>query len=39
MEVQKAWELGATKDQMKEILQDIRHAQWRMVGISILISC
>jgi nitrite reductase (cytochrome c-552) len=25
----KAWELGATEAEMKDILQDIRHAQWR----------
>jgi nitrite reductase (cytochrome c-552) len=24
-----AWELGATEEQMKDILLDIRHAQWR----------
>ncbi|SHF24384.1 nitrite reductase (cytochrome c-552) [Mariniphaga anaerophila] len=29
VEAQKAWELGATEEQMKEILQGIRHAQWR----------
>lgn len=29
MEAGKAWELGATEEQMVEILQDIRHAQWR----------
>ncbi|SFS39286.1 nitrite reductase (cytochrome c-552) [Zhouia amylolytica] len=29
IEAKKAWDLGATEDQMKEILQDIRHAQWR----------
>ncbi|BDD04847.1 ammonia-forming cytochrome c nitrite reductase [Aureibacter tunicatorum] len=28
-EAGKAWELGATKEQMKDILTDIRHAQWR----------
>ncbi|MFY9152770.1 MAG: ammonia-forming cytochrome c nitrite reductase [Prolixibacteraceae bacterium] len=28
-EAGKAWELGATEAQMKEILQGIRHAQWR----------
>jgi nitrite reductase (cytochrome c-552) len=28
-EAQKAWELGATKEQMKPALMDIRHAQWR----------
>ncbi|HER10061.1 MAG TPA: ammonia-forming cytochrome c nitrite reductase [Bacteroides sp.] len=28
-EAQKAWELGATEDEMKEILTAIRHAQWR----------
>jgi nitrite reductase (cytochrome c-552) len=29
VEAAKAWELGATKEQMKDILTDIRHAQWR----------
>lgn len=29
MEAGKAWELGATEEQMADILQDIRHAQWR----------
>ncbi len=29
LEAQKAWELGASEEQMKDILQDIRHAQWR----------
>ncbi len=29
VEAKKAWELGATDDQMKNILQGIRHAQWR----------
>ncbi|WP_299535669.1 ammonia-forming cytochrome c nitrite reductase [Ulvibacterium sp.] len=29
IEAGKAWELGATEEQMKEILIDIRHAQWR----------
>jgi nitrite reductase (cytochrome c-552) len=29
VEAQKAWELGATEVQMKEILTGIRHAQWR----------
>lgn len=29
VEAAKAWELGATDDQMKDILVDIRHAQWR----------
>jgi nitrite reductase (cytochrome c-552) len=29
VEAQKAWELGAKKEQMEDILQDIRHAQWR----------
>ncbi|WKK64621.1 ammonia-forming cytochrome c nitrite reductase [Lutimonas zeaxanthinifaciens] len=29
LEAKKAWDLGATEDQMKDILQDIRHAQWR----------
>jgi nitrite reductase (cytochrome c-552) len=29
VEAAKAWELGATEDQMKDILMDIRHAQWR----------
>lgn len=29
VEAKKAWDLGATEDQMKAILQDIRHAQWR----------
>jgi nitrite reductase (cytochrome c-552) len=29
LEAKKAWDLGATEDQMKAILMDIRHAQWR----------
>jgi nitrite reductase (cytochrome c-552) len=29
LEAQKAWQLGATENEMKEILQGIRHAQWR----------
>jgi len=29
VEAGKAWELGATEEQMQEILMDIRHAQWR----------
>jgi len=29
VEAGKAWELGAKDDQMKDILQGIRHAQWR----------
>jgi nitrite reductase (cytochrome c-552) len=29
VEAGKAWELGATKEQMTEILTGIRHAQWR----------
>ena len=29
IEAGKAWELGATKEQMKDILKGIRHAQWR----------
>jgi nitrite reductase (cytochrome c-552) len=29
IEAGKAWELGATEAQMKEILKGIRHAQWR----------
>ncbi|NQU32463.1 MAG: ammonia-forming cytochrome c nitrite reductase [Bacteroidetes bacterium] len=29
VEAMKAWELGATDEQMKDILMDIRHAQWR----------
>jgi len=29
VEAKKAWELGATEDQMEDILQGIRHAQWR----------
>ncbi|WP_281988691.1 ammonia-forming cytochrome c nitrite reductase [Aquimarina aggregata] len=29
VEAGKCWELGASKDQMAPILQDIRHAQWR----------
>jgi|AntRauTorcE11898_2_1112593.scaffolds.fasta_scaffold00122_8 nitrite reductase (cytochrome c-552) len=29
VEAAKAWELGATEDQMEEALMDIRHAQWR----------
>ena len=29
LEAKKAWDLGATEEQMKDILQDIRHGQWR----------
>jgi nitrite reductase (cytochrome c-552) len=29
LEAAKAWELGATEEEMKAALQDIRHAQWR----------
>ena len=29
VEAKKAWDLGATEEQMADILQDIRHAQWR----------
>jgi nitrite reductase (cytochrome c-552) len=29
LEAAKAWELGATEDEMKPALQDIRHGQWR----------
>jgi nitrite reductase (cytochrome c-552) len=29
LETKKAWDLGADAEQMKEILQGIRHAQWR----------
>lgn len=29
LEAKKCWDLGATETQMKEILTDIRHAQWR----------
>ncbi|MBD3422462.1 MAG: ammonia-forming cytochrome c nitrite reductase [Chitinivibrionales bacterium] len=29
VEAKKCWELGATEKQMKDILQNIRHAQWR----------
>ena len=29
VEAKKAWDLGANEEQMKDILQDIRHAQWR----------
>ncbi len=29
VEAQKAWELGATEEQMKDVLTGIRHAQWR----------
>ncbi|MBK8805604.1 MAG: ammonia-forming cytochrome c nitrite reductase [Bacteroidales bacterium] len=29
VEAKYAWDKGATEEQMKEILQDIRHAQWR----------
>lgn len=29
IEAGKAWELGATEEQMKNILKGIRHAQWR----------
>ncbi|SHO48433.1 ammonia-forming cytochrome c nitrite reductase [Desulfopila aestuarii] len=29
LEAGKAWEVGATEDEMKDILTDIRHAQWK----------
>ncbi len=29
VEAKKAWDLGATEEQMEPILMDIRHAQWR----------
>ncbi len=29
LEAGKAWELGATEEEMADILQDIRHGQWR----------
>ncbi len=29
IEAKKAWDLGATEDQMEPVLMDIRHAQWR----------
>jgi nitrite reductase (cytochrome c-552) len=29
LEAKKAWDLGASEAQMEDILQDIRHAQWR----------
>lgn len=29
LEAGKAWEAGATAEEMKDILQDIRHGQWR----------
>ncbi len=29
VEAGKAWDLGASEEQMKDILMDIRHAQWR----------
>ena len=29
VEAARAWDLGATEDQMEEVLMDIRHAQWR----------
>ncbi|MDF1581396.1 MAG: ammonia-forming cytochrome c nitrite reductase [Desulfuromonadales bacterium] len=29
LEAGKAWELGATEEEMRPALQDIRHAQWR----------
>ena len=29
IEAKKAWDLGATEEQMKPVLMDIRHAQWR----------
>ncbi len=29
IEAQFAWSKGATQEQMKDVLQDIRHAQWR----------
>lgn len=29
VEAKKAWDLGATEDEMKPVLMDIRHGQWR----------
>ncbi|HKL48207.1 MAG TPA: ammonia-forming cytochrome c nitrite reductase [Desulfuromonadales bacterium] len=29
LEAAKAWELGATEEEMKPVLEDIRHGQWR----------
>jgi len=29
LEAQKAWELGASEEEMKDVLMGIRHAQWR----------
>eukprot|EP01156_Anaeramoeba_ignava_P005869 Anaeramoba_ignava/a347208_16.p1 GENE.a347208_16~~a347208_16.p1 ORF type:complete len:162 (+),score=45.33 a347208_16:74-559(+) len=29
LEAGKAWEVGATKEEMAPVLKDIRHAQWR----------
>jgi len=29
LEAGKAWEVGATEEEMKDILQDLRHGQWR----------
>lgn len=29
VEAKQCWDLGATEEQMKDILQDIRHGQWR----------
>ncbi len=29
LEAAKAWELGATEEEMQPVLQDIRHGQWR----------
>src|SRR5690606_13038255 len=29
IEAQFAWSKGATQEQMRDVLQDIRHAQWR----------
>jgi nitrite reductase (cytochrome c-552) len=29
VEAKQAWDIGANEQQMKDILQDIRHAQWR----------
>lgn len=29
VEAKKAWDLGATEEQMQDILMDIRHSQWR----------
>lgn len=29
LEAGKAWEVGATEEEMKDVLTDIRHAQWR----------